>query len=320
MLTRNSAARATIDFKTLVETSTYLGRRRDAMIISWIMGVLRIADHYAIPNDQLLSTTDKKPVPRLVALDLPSQAMSVEFILSNGLQSPSLTLQPGAPAMLLMARVSGRKLMDDFGLGPKDFPIDDDCQATIGMFLTAVAGSKAWAPYPVFFYVPDGPWSDQFKLYELRGPSGAFTRVGFRRLLPDVMQIFESTLKAQNPGHPDPVIDAVMRDLGGAVGTAMDFCDIMGCSNILPYDIQNADEAVNKRRLAQGKVPLYTVQGLQVKSALAVPLGAPSGGQTSAPAPTPIRKGHIWRFGTGKKIWVPETFTPDTNPGLDQTH
>lgn len=78
--------------------------------------------------------------------------------------------------------------------------------------------------------------------------------------------------------------------------------NILRCVNIETKD-NPAPAALNKKRIAHGKVPLYSFKTLHIKVPNERSASTPQGGTHASPR-VHLRRGHIRHLVTGKDIWV----------------
>ena len=83
---------------------------------------------------------------------------------------------------------------------------------------------------------------------------------------------------------------------------ALNLFFVLGCSNVAAVDNQ-PPAALNKKRAKAGKFPLLSYKTLVVVVDEARTTSQPMGGTHSSPR-VHLRRGHIRRLGSGRRVWV----------------
>jgi hypothetical protein len=96
----------------------------------------------------------------------------------------------------------------------------------------------------------------------------------------------------------------LLKDISSEVSALLELCEALSCSNVKHEVIQTYHPNINQRRIRDGKTPFYETRTLWID----VPGGSkesgdPQGGTHRSPRQH-LRRGHIRRLPTGKKVWV----------------
>jgi hypothetical protein len=161
---------------------------------------------------------------------------------------------------------------------------------------------KVWFPDVVGWCLPSkwDTYGQQYSVFEqkiidLSNGSNNYLEIGGfpLRLCPSILA--EKT---------DYDFNAALHDTGAEINALLEFCEALSCSNVKHEIMEKTDPAVNQRRIRDGKVPIYETRTLWID----VPGGSkesgdPQGGTHRSPRQH-LRRGHIRRLPTGKKVWV----------------
>jgi hypothetical protein len=85
--------------------------------------------------------------------------------------------------------------------------------------------------------------------------------------------------------------------------TVLEFIEALSCSNVSYRPTTKIDEQVNARRIRDGKVPLYETHTLFIETPNKTTKGDSLGGHHRSPRQH-LRRGHIRRLPSGRKVWV----------------
>lgn len=104
------------------------------------------------------------------------------------------------------------------------------------------------------------------------------------------------------------MIDGLGRDIGQEAGAVLEFIEACSCSNVSHQVIQAAPKAsVVQRRARDGKLPLLETRALvlDLPGRTKTAIGGQSGGDSGRSSPRQhLRRGHIRRLESGKRVWV----------------
>lgn len=115
-------------------------------------------------------------------------------------------------------------------------------------------------------------------------------------LLPELF----NELVARAGGSVDRAFAQIGLDCGDEVTMAVQACSVLNCANVGTVDIEPS-RALNAKRVAKGKLPLFTYKVLQI-SAERNAVGTLAGGTHTSPR-MHLRRGHLRRLG-GRTVWV----------------
>lgn len=110
---------------------------------------------------------------------------------------------------------------------------------------------------------------------------------------------------------------AALRDIGSELLALLELCEALSCSNIKHEVMENYDVKMNQRRINDGKVPLYETRTLWLDAPSTIVYGGNEGlGGTHRSPRQHLRRGHIRRLQTGKKVWVNSAVVGARNGGV----
>lgn len=95
-------------------------------------------------------------------------------------------------------------------------------------------------------------------------------------------------------------LDVFVNDVGGEITTVIEFLAILHCTNV-SVETKKPSKEVNKKRRAQGKKPLLAYKVLTIPGMTGE--HHHRGGTHNSPR-THLRRGHIRRLSSGKRVWV----------------
>lgn len=98
-------------------------------------------------------------------------------------------------------------------------------------------------------------------------------------------------------------IDEVTHAMSYAITSVMEFCEATSCSNVLIDTVHQVDSKTANSRAKKGKLPLYEYKTLYLDLPNESTKSTPQGGTHSSPRQH-LRRGHVRRLASGKKIWV----------------
>jgi hypothetical protein len=91
-------------------------------------------------------------------------------------------------------------------------------------------------------------------------------------------------------------------DTRDEVMTLVQACAVINCQNVASLDVP-APAALNKKRLAKGKVPFFSYKVLQLSDDLKPLPGAAQGGTHASPR-MHLRRGHLRSLDSDRRVWV----------------
>lgn len=112
--------------------------------------------------------------------------------------------------------------------------------------------------------------------------------------------------------------------LGSNALVVMSFCEALACSNVCAKVLEPVDQAVNRKRIAKGKLPLYETKVLVVKVPKRIQKKTPSVGTHASPREH-YRMRHVRVYHRGQpnefRIWIPPIIVNPGGPGrIDKTY
>ena len=116
-------------------------------------------------------------------------------------------------------------------------------------------------------------------------------------------EAFELTVKRY--GGRREALDAVAEDLSFEVRSVCELLEALSCSNVSTQRVAQASPTVNRKRESKGKTPLLDYHVLVIDRP--TPLNGTSRGPLIGERASPrqhLRRGHIRRYATGKKVWI----------------
>jgi hypothetical protein len=115
-------------------------------------------------------------------------------------------------------------------------------------------------------------------------------------------------------GDSEKALAEIQLDTRDEVHAFVNACSVIACSNVELADVV-ASPALNKKRIANGKRPLFSYKVLQLDSENSRKSRAPSGGGSHASPRMHLRRGHIRRL-DGRTIWVRSTLVNSSSEGV----
>lgn len=113
-------------------------------------------------------------------------------------------------------------------------------------------------------------------------------------------QILNDSIKE----HGEEAAKSAIKDIGTEVSALLELCEALSCSNVKHEVMQTFHPNINQRRIRDGKTPFYETRTLWID----VPGGSKDSGDhqggTHRSPRQHLRRGHIRRLPTGKKVWV----------------
>jgi len=88
------------------------------------------------------------------------------------------------------------------------------------------------------------------------------------------------------------------------VTSLLEFIEALSCSNVKMENIQNEDKKLNKKRLAEKKLPFYETKVLTLEVPGETKVASESLGGSGVTQRQHLRRGHIRRLANGNNIWI----------------
>src|SRR5690606_16365894 len=130
-------------------------------------------------------------------------------------------------------------------------------------------------------------------------------------ILGRVVLLLEELCISGSAGMPkekfEQMVDGLSRDIGQEAGAVLEFIEACSCSNVHHQVVQQAPKAaVAQRRARDGKLPILETRALVLDLPGKESSGmAGANGDSGRASPRQhLRRGHIRRLESGKRVWV----------------
>ena len=123
------------------------------------------------------------------------------------------------------------------------------------------------------------------------------------RLEPFVLlpELFEMVLHQDHHGNREEAVARIIMDTNDEVYTLVAACSVINCANVATIDLP-APAALNKKRIARGKQPLFSYKVLQLADERHHATNGMGSGSHASPR-MHLRRGHLRRL-ESKTVWV----------------
>jgi len=253
---------------------------KSAQGIDFVVGLLRKAVIFRLPDNGIIIDSEFKAIPSV--FHLPYPVVAAEFYC------------PGDRESGKCIALAFEKQQEDWdGLG---YNVAGISKASISLIAIECATSdKEWAPSPWMLKIPN----QNISLPHLRGVQV--------ELLPEI---------ANSPrSYPDGATkDEMYQSNARCVCAILNLIEVLSCANTSIETIP-APKTVNKKRIANGKLPFYEYKILTLDPAGQRSQVKSNALGTHASPRVHLRRGHIRRL-RDKKIWINATVVGNRKSGM----
>lgn len=256
----------------------------------------RIKDcvHFALPDGGLIFDDRKKGITK-ERIRLPFKNITVEYYtpeVEYDKEDPSSL--PVTKHLLLASEMTTEEMKELFQ--SEDWSIFSEDDIWIHIFIAGYTPALGlWVACPLGWAMPslwDANINNDDKNIALH-----INGYGLH-LMPKEREYLEETY------GKDTAREDLLKDISSEVNALLELCEALSCSNVKHEIIQTFHPNINQRRIKDGKTPFYETRTLWIDvPGVSKDSGDPQGGTHRSPRQH-LRRGHIRRLPTGKKVWV----------------
>jgi hypothetical protein len=274
---------------------------QEAAVMTGVIASLKTAVHFQLPDGGRIIDDELRGLEHQ-QLRLPYHALTLSYSEPSDPNVPKRLLYVAEPPAELNDLFTAKLKKASSGLSFMN-KVNWDEGVVIVIAFFYFAEIKAWTPAPLIAYLPKDGW------YGGRTESGSPLLTAAVRVVLDEMYTFVTEGNKENE-------DRLSRDFSSELFVLCEFCEALTCCNIQPEVLQHADRAVNRRREAKGKLPLYEMRTLVVTNK-GVPTEMLGKGLHHNSPRQHLRRGHIRRSHkvVGKQWWVNSHLVGDAKRG-----
>ena len=273
--------------------------------------------HFALPDGGKILDDEKKGI-KGERIRLPFKKMTIEYYVPQ--RSDEEYKGEGtykSSKRLIVARELTQEEVEYEFQGFKYKAKDPD---DVWIVLTAasyVDQVNMWTP-EIFGWIMPSNWDDigdDSNMLDLRPPNDT-AYIGLSGL--PIYVCKNAMAKASKHENSDrQFFKEAIRDIGAEILALLELCEALSCSNIKHEVMEHYDAKMNQRRIKDGKVPLYETRTLWLDAPSTIVYGGNEGiGGTHRSPRQHLRRGHIRRLQSGKKVWVNSAVVGARNGGV----
>jgi hypothetical protein len=277
---------------------------------------IRDAVHFALPDGGKILDDNKKGI-KGEKIRLPFKKMTVEYYVPQ--RSDEEYKGEGthkSSKRLIVARELTQKEIEYEFEGFRYSLKDPDDVYIVLTAASYIDQENMWTP-EVFGWIMPSNWDDfeDTRALDVRSPNDK-AYVGLNGIPINMCKnLLARTMKNEidkTQGYKEAI-----RDIGAEILAVLELCEALSCSNIKHEVMEHYDAKMNQRRINDGKVPLYETRTLWLDAPSTIVYGGNEGlGGTHRSPRQHLRRGHIRRLQTGKKVWVNSAVVGARNGGV----
>ncbi len=337
---RNYAAQAQRDLRHWAENAPRNDPRfaDDAAMGEHIADIIGRSVHFAMPDGGMLFADDLRGMWGN-EFRLPYPSITAEYYIDGGEIDRSVEL-PVPKRLAVAVEVDTSDVEGTFGRPRisarfreallKQFACEERGRAVLVMSACEWpdmldGGEPHWAPLHTGWLMPTRGWDtprgkplERLTNRDGRGESkgGVWTGLAVP-LMPAMFTAVE-----RNFSSAGELLRNIAHDLNDEIRVVLELCEALTCSNVKATTLQEANPALNRRRVRDGKIPILETKVLTIDVPVAKSTGKSTGAMGDRGSPREhLRRGHIREYRDGKRVWVSSAVIGGGNPGrIDKTY
>lgn len=277
---------------------------------------IKDAVHFALPDGGKILDDNKKGI-KGEKIRLPFKKMTIEYYVPQ--RSDEEYKGEGthkSSKRLIVARELTQQEVEYEFEGFKYTLKDPDDVYIVLTAASYIDQEDMWTP-EIFGWIMPSNWDDfdDTQALDVRKPNDK-AYIGLNGV---PINICKNLLAKTTKGTEDikQAYSEAIRDIGSEILAVLELCEALSCSNIKHEVMEHYDAKMNQRRINDGKVPLYETRTLWLDAPSTIVYSDNEGlGGTHRSPRQHLRRGHIRRIQSGKKVWVNSAVVGAKNGGV----
>lgn len=310
---RNYAAQAERDLRRWAEIAPKADAKFaiDAIMAQSMARLINEAVHFALPDDGRIFDDGLRGIQGQ-EVRLPYKCITVAYFVNEVVRSDVLVTS--APKRLAIATEATKAEFASFSsLMPEEMRRDASRWANaipsdrlITVYVVNQGGGQPWHPLPCGWNLPCHGWDDEGRINLKVDPLSPSSKDRPTILVGSPMPVLPHAvgLCVEKYGK-QRALQYLVHDISDEVTAVLELCEALTCSNVNATNVQENDEAKNRRRIRDGKLPIYETKVLTISIPSSKAPRAVGAELFDRASPRQhLRRGHIRDLGDGRRIWV----------------